>query len=186
MTQTEFKTGDKVSWNSTQGKVTGTVKKKADSANGNQDPSRGGLARQPATVGTERQHWQEGSAQAGCIEADQDSRIQMTAQTLHDAFADFKQVVNMSASALAAWLKTDESKAVGFKTSESGESVGHRSGKKIIVLLGKTQAEFTSGDIAHARKVVGYVHRHLAQRPAGDVSQTHWRYSLMNWGHDPP
>ena len=28
MTQTEFKTGDKVSWNSTQGKVTGTVKKK--------------------------------------------------------------------------------------------------------------------------------------------------------------
>ena len=28
MTRTEFKTGDKVSWNSTQGKVTGTVKKK--------------------------------------------------------------------------------------------------------------------------------------------------------------
>ena len=109
----------------------------------------------------------------------------MTAQTPHDAFADFKKVVNMSVSALAAWLKTDESKAVGSKTSESGESVGHRSGKKIIVLLGKTQAEFTSGDIAHARKVVGYVHRHLAQRPAGDVSHTHWRYSLMNWGHDP-
>ena len=109
----------------------------------------------------------------------------MTAQTPHDAFADFKQVVNMSASALAAWLKTDESKAVGFKTSESGESVGHRSGKKIITLLSKPQAELTSGDIAHARKVVGYVHRHLAQRPAGDVSQTHWRYSLMNWGHDP-
>ena len=74
---------------------------------------------------------------------------------------------------------------MGFKTSESVESVGHRSGKKIIALLGKQQAEFTSGDIAHARKVVGYVHRHLAQRPAGDVSQTHWRYSLMNWGHDP-
>jgi hypothetical protein len=33
--------------------------------------------------------------------------------------------------------------------------------------------------------VVGYIHRHLAQRPAGDISQTHWRYSLMNWGHDP-
>ena len=109
----------------------------------------------------------------------------MTAQTPHDAFADFKQVVNMSANALAAWLKTDESKAVGFRTSEGSESVGHRSGKKIIALLGKSQAEFTSSDIAHARKVVGYVHRHLAQRPAGDVSRTHWRYSLMNWGHDP-
>lgn len=109
----------------------------------------------------------------------------MTVQTQHSAFADFKQVVNMSANALTAWLKTDESKAVGFKAREGSQSIGHRSGKKIIALLGKTQAEFTSSDIAHARKVVGYVHRHLAQRPAGDVSRTHWRYSLMNWGHDP-
>ena len=109
----------------------------------------------------------------------------MTAQTPHSAFADFKQVVNMSANTLAAWLKTSESKAVGSKASEGSESIGHRSGKRIIALLGKTQAEFTSSDIAHARKVIGYVHRHLAQRPAGDVSRTYWRYSLMNWGHDP-
>ena len=40
-------------------------------------------------------------------------------------------------------------------------------------------------DLAHMRKVVGYVHRHSAQRPKGDVEDTHWRYSLMNWGHDP-
>lgn len=98
---------------------------------------------------------------------------------------EFKKAVNMTARALAAWLMTDESKKVGFKTTESSESVGHRSGKKIITLLGKPQAEFTSADIAHASKVVGYVHRHLAQRPDGDISETHWRYSLMNWGHDP-
>ncbi|MFP5322678.1 MAG: DUF3140 domain-containing protein [Acidimicrobiia bacterium] len=30
-----------------------------------------------------------------------------------------------------------------------------------------------------------HVHRHLAQRPDGDVTETKWRYSLMNWGHDP-
>jgi len=35
------------------------------------------------------------------------------------------------------------------------------------------------------RKVTGYVHRHMAQRPSGDVEHTRWRYSLMNWGHDP-
>ena len=36
------------------------------------------------------------------------------------------------------------------------------------------------------RKVVGYVHRHLAQGgPAQDVEHSKWRYSLMNWGHDP-
>jgi hypothetical protein len=35
------------------------------------------------------------------------------------------------------------------------------------------------------RKVIGYVHRHMAQRPHGDVADTRWRKSLMNWGHDP-
>jgi hypothetical protein len=29
------------------------------------------------------------------------------------------------------------------------------------------------------------VHRQLAQRPDGDVTDTAWRRSLMNWGHDP-
>lgn len=40
-------------------------------------------------------------------------------------------------------------------------------------------------DVAAMRKVVGYVARHTAQRPDGDVTETRWRYSLMNWGHDP-
>ena len=34
------------------------------------------------------------------------------------------------------------------------------------------------------RKVVSYVNLHLAQRPH-DVQLSNWRYSLMNWGHDP-
>lgn len=35
------------------------------------------------------------------------------------------------------------------------------------------------------RDVVSYVHRHQAQEPKGDTKDTNWRYSLMNWGHDP-
>jgi hypothetical protein len=35
------------------------------------------------------------------------------------------------------------------------------------------------------QKAVGYVHRHKVQRPEGDVSPTRWRFSLLNWGHDP-
>ncbi len=35
------------------------------------------------------------------------------------------------------------------------------------------------------KKVSGYVHRHQAQKPSGDVENSNWRYSLMNWGHDP-
>ena len=93
----------------------------------------------------------------------------MSTDNSHAAVEEFKTAVNVSPKALLAWLNTSESKAVGSKTTENSESVGHRSGKKIVALLGKPEAEFTSGDIAHARKVVGYIHRHLGT--AAD-----WRY----------
>ncbi|RFA21270.1 DUF3140 domain-containing protein [Subtercola boreus] len=97
---------------------------------------------------------------------------------------DFHSVVNMTASQLEKWLQTEDSKAVGQK-KDSNESVGHRSGRHIITLLHKKQAEFTAADYEHMEKVVGYVHRHLKQRPDGDITDTRWRFSLMNWGHDP-
>jgi hypothetical protein len=32
----------------------------------------------------------------------------------------------------------------------------------------------------------GYVHRHVKQKPSKeDAEHSRWRYSLMNWGHDP-
>ena len=40
-------------------------------------------------------------------------------------------------------------------------------------------------DFEHMNKVVSYIKRHSAQRPSGDVKESDWRYSLMNWGHDP-
>ena len=45
--------------------------------------------------------------------------------------------------------------------------------------------DLTEKDLERMRKVHGYVARHTKQRPAGDVAGTPWRYSLMNWGHDP-
>ncbi len=91
----------------------------------------------------------------------------------------------MTPRQIASWLDTNESRAVGYKNDGVGESVGHHSGRRIIAILGKKKAEYTDDDLHHMAKVVGYVHRHLAQRPDGDVTETHWRYSLMNWGHDP-
>ena len=91
----------------------------------------------------------------------------------------------MSPEMLTAWLKTAQSKAVGFKANEGRESVGHHSGKKIVKFLEKAEGEFTDDDIAQVRKVVGFIHRHLAQRPASDSMHSRWRYSLMNWGHGP-
>jgi len=98
--------------------------------------------------------------------------------------AEFRGAVNMTAKELTGWLETDESKAVGQKEG-GAESTGHRYGRRIVALLGTKQAELAEEDLAVMRKVTGYVHRHLAQRPAGDVEHTPWRYSLMNWGHDP-
>lgn len=101
-----------------------------------------------------------------------------------EVWDDWKEAVNMTASELEKWLDTDESKAVGQK-DDGGESVGHASGRRIIKLLSTKKADLTDSDVEHMRKVVGYVHRHLAQKPSSDVEHSKWRYSLMNWGHDP-
>jgi hypothetical protein len=99
-------------------------------------------------------------------------------------YKEFNDTVNMTASELEKWLDTTESKEVGQK-SGGGESTGHESGRKIVDLLRAKKSHLTDDDYAHMRKVVGYAHRHLAQRPKGDVEDSAWRYSLMNWGHDP-
>jgi hypothetical protein len=108
----------------------------------------------------------------------------VSAEGLDDVWSDWKEAVNMSASELERWLETDESEAAGDHGS-GGESTGHASGRHIVAILHAKKADLTDDDVAHMRKVVGYVHRHLAQRPDGDVTDTTWRHSLMNWGHDP-
>ena len=99
-------------------------------------------------------------------------------------YKEFKQTVNMTAGELEKWLGTEESEQVGQKSGD-GESTGHASGRRIIDLLKANKSDLGDDDYAHMRKVVGYASRHLAQRPKGDVSDSAWRYSLMNWGHDP-
>jgi hypothetical protein len=101
-----------------------------------------------------------------------------------EVYADFRAAVNMTAGELQKWLGTDWAKKVGQKNG-GGESVGHGSGRRVVELLHTRKADLTEADEAHRRKVVGYVKRHLAQRPDGDVTDTRWRHSLMNWGHDP-
>ena len=87
----------------------------------------------------------------------------------------------MDADELEQWLETPESRRVGFKP-DGGESIGHASGRRIVRLLRRGPAD--DDDYAHMRKVVGFVRRHRAQEPANMVT-SRWRYSLMNWGHDP-
>jgi hypothetical protein len=107
----------------------------------------------------------------------------MADKNKEEIYQDFKDVVNMAPKELEDWLDTEESKSVG--DSDSGESTGHKMGGRIVKIKRKNKDEFTDTDYEHMNKVVGYVHRHLAQRPDGDVSGTNWTYSLKNWGHDP-
>ena len=99
--------------------------------------------------------------------------------------AEFGDAVNMTAAQLRRWLDTDESLSVGDTGGSGKESTGHEMGRHIVDLRDRKVADLDDEDYARMRKVVGYVHRHLAQRPKGDVADTRWRYSLMNWGHDP-
>ncbi len=97
--------------------------------------------------------------------------------------ADFAAAVNMDADELAEWLATPESRRVGWKPG-GGESVGHASGRQIVRILTTSTSELSDDDYALMRKAVGFIRRHRAQEPANMVT-SRWRYSLMNWGHDP-
>ncbi len=100
-----------------------------------------------------------------------------------ETYESFSKFVNLQPKELEEWLETEESKAVGDR--DSGESTGHRSGRRLVDIKRKVKADLSDADYEHMNKVVGYIKRHRAQRPDGDVEQSRWRYSLMNWGHDP-
>lgn len=100
---------------------------------------------------------------------------------------NFREAVNMTAGEIEDWLETEESRKVGFTRPGESESVGRASGRRIVQILRTPQDELDGGDYAHMRKVVGFVRRHRGQGPYEEfrIPTSRWRYSLMNWGHDP-
>ncbi|MGC5034977.1 DUF3140 domain-containing protein [Streptomyces sp. DT190] len=101
-----------------------------------------------------------------------------------ETWSDFRELVNMTPAELEKWLQSDDSRSAG-QHQDGGESTGHASGRRIVEILRARKGDLSDDDYRHMRKVVGYVRRHQAQRPSGDVEDTRWRHSLMNWGHDP-
>ncbi|KTS12101.1 DNA-binding protein [Methylobacterium indicum] len=104
----------------------------------------------------------------------------------------FREAVNMSPGELEKWLDSEESRSVGWsdgakkESAKGGESVGHHQGRRIVEIKHTKKADLTDDDYADMRKVAAYVKRHLAQGgPKEDAETSRWRYSLMNWGHDP-
>src|SRR4051794_16206113 len=164
-----FKPGDRVQWESSQGTVTGKVKKnlvRPTRIKGHRvaaSPENPEYLVESEKTGAQAAHKPEslkkkaGRKQRGPVVSDDASKV----------IGDFKDAVNMTARQLEAWLETEESQKVGYKSDGDGdgESVGHHSGRRIVAILGKKKADYTDDDLRHMAKVVGYVHRHLAQRP---------------------
>ncbi|MFI2645183.1 DUF3140 domain-containing protein [Streptomyces sp. NPDC018610] len=108
----------------------------------------------------------------------------MDGEEREEAWENFHELVNMKPARLEEWLATEESQDAG-QHKDGAESTGHASGRRIVEILRAKKGDLSDDDYQHMRKVVGYIRRHLAQRPSGDVEDTRWRHSLMNWGHDP-
>jgi hypothetical protein len=78
-----------------------------------------------------------------------------------EVIQEFNEVVNMTASELEKWLKSNDSEDAGWsKDDGSGESVGHDSGRQIVEILksnpSKKPDKYTEDQIQHMRKVVSY------------------------------
>ncbi|MEO0635141.1 MAG: DUF3140 domain-containing protein [Pseudomonadota bacterium] len=110
----------------------------------------------------------------------------MSSSKSHDEiWEEWGDLVNMPPQELADWLETDESQSVGADSGD-GESKGHKSGKRIVKIKRTNKADLTDDQWDHMATAVGYIKRHLSQGgPDDNVETSAWRYTLMNWGHDP-
>ncbi len=107
-----------------------------------------------------------------------------SSKTHEEIWDEWRDLLNMAPQELEDWLETDESKSVG--DTEDGESTGHKSGRRIVTIKRTNKDDISDDQWDHMATVVGYINRHLSQGgPQDDVETSAWRYSLMNWGHDP-
>ncbi|MEM9857434.1 MAG: DUF3140 domain-containing protein [Bacteroidota bacterium] len=108
----------------------------------------------------------------------------MSEKSKEQIWEERRDLVNMPPKELEEWLETEKSKSVG--DSDEGESTGHQSGRRIVKIKNTNKDNLTENQWNHMAKVVGYIKRHCSQGgPKEDVENSTWRYSLMNWGHDP-
>jgi hypothetical protein len=179
---TKFKKGDRVKWKTGKGESTGEVTKKiTDSITIDGKQITATKSKPRYLVKNDNTDSITARAAKSLTLIDDDSNLNPKKQEILE---NFQAAVNMKPSEIKQWLKTKESNSVGQK-DENGKIKGRKSGKKIVKILNKDTSSYSKKDFQHMKKVVGYVHRHLAQQPSGNIKETAWRYSLMNWGCDP-
>ena len=109
----------------------------------------------------------------------------MSEKSRDQIWNEWRELVNLAPQELEDWLETEESRSVGADSGD-GESKGHKSGRRIVEIKRTNKDDLSDDDWDHMARVVGYIKRHLSQGgPEEDMEHSAWRYSLMNWGHDP-
>ena len=102
-----------------------------------------------------------------------------------EIWEEWRELVNMQPKEIEEFLDSEESKRVGADSGD-GESKGRKSARRIVEIKRTNKDDLSDDQWDHMASVVGYVKRHKSQGgPDGDVETSDWRYSLMNWGHDP-
>ena len=179
---TKLKKGSKVRWKVGTGETTGTITDKIT------EPTK--VDGKEITATKNKPRYLVKNDNTGNISSHRAKSLSLVAESNNlkpnqkETLQDFTAAVNMTAAEIRQWLKTKESSSVGQK-DKKGKIKGRKSGKKIVKILRKEKSNYTKKDFKQMKKVVGYIHRHRAQKPKGDIKETPWRYSLMNWGCDP-
>lgn len=121
------------------------------------------------------------------IQVNHEKEVMMASdKSKKEIWDEWKKFVNMPPSELEKWLKSEKSKAVGDASDSNKESTGHKSGRHILKIKRTKKADLTEGQWDHMATVIGYIKRHCSQGgPKKNPEDSKWRYSLMNWGHDP-
>ena len=105
----------------------------------------------------------------------------MSDKSRDEIWDEWRDLVNMAPKEIEDFLETDESKSVG-----DDKGTGRKSAAKIVEIKRTDKDDLADDQWDWMAKTVGYIKRHCAQGgPDNDVEQSDWRYSLMNWGHDP-
>ena len=181
MTAKKLKQGSKVKWKVGAGETTGEITEKITESTTVNNRKVTATKNKPRYLVKNDNTGNVSVHRARSLSVVENSNLKPKQQ---EVLQDFQEAVNMDASEIKKWLKTDESHSVG-QQDKKGKIKGRKSGKKIVKILKKDRSDYRKKDFKQMQKVVGYIHRHLAQKPSGDIKETPWRYSLMNWGCDP-
>ena len=113
-------------------------------------------------------------------EAPEKPKKRRTAKQIEQTVGEFRLLVNISSQHLERWLYTVQSQKLNFADAAKGVSAA-----SVLSLLKKRKDKYSDADFDQMQTVVDAIKQRLEERPKGDIVASNWRYSLMNWGHDP-